>query len=112
MLIDLFQASVSIQLLLVGVSFVSSNAQMSLALNVNRRLHTDPFGADVQCCGGPRGCCGSCCDSSFDEDDFDERMKKEQAKNGPNAQPVDSQPGPSHDMSTVTDDPKPTNVVI
>lgn len=75
-------------------------------------LHTDPFGADVRCCGGPRGCCGSCFDSSFDEDDFDERLKKEQAKNGANAEPVDSQPVPSHGMSTVTGDPKPTNVEV
>ena len=66
----------------------------------------DAFGADVRC-GGPRGCCGSCCDSSFNEDDFEERLKKEQAKNGANAEPVDSQPAPSHGMSTTTDEPKP-----
>ncbi|KAF8556603.1 hypothetical protein OG21DRAFT_1506355 [Imleria badia] len=66
-----------------------------------------PFGADVRCCGGPRGYCGSCCDSSFNEDDFEERLKKEQAKNGTNAEPVDSQPAPSQGMSTATSEPKP-----
>ncbi|KAG8216042.1 hypothetical protein J3R82DRAFT_8039 [Butyriboletus roseoflavus] len=69
-----------------------------------------PFGADVRCGGGPRGCCGSCCDSSFNEDNFDERMKKEQARNGANAEPVGSQPVPSHVMCQVTSDPKSTNV--
>ncbi|KAG6380167.1 hypothetical protein JVT61DRAFT_8256 [Boletus reticuloceps] len=69
--------------------------------------HTDPFGA--RCCGGPRGCCGSCCDNSFNEDDFDEHLKKVQAKNGANTEPVESQPTPSQGMSTATGDPKPTN---
>jgi len=61
------------------------------------------FGADVRCCpGGPRGCCGSCCDASFDKDDLDERMKKkEQAKDAANPEPVTSQPGPSDAMSPI-----------
>jgi hypothetical protein len=111
----LWKVSVSLQLFNVGVSFLSSDlstTQVLLSLNANRCLHTDPYGADVRCCGGPRGCCGSCCDSSFDEDDFEERLKKEQAKNGANAEPVDSQPVPSHGMSTVTGDPKPTMVEV
>jgi len=67
------------------------------------------FGAD--CCGGPQGCCGSCFDSSFNDDDFDERAKNAQANNGADAEPVDSQPAPSQDMSTtITGDQKPTNV--
>ncbi|KAF8128705.1 hypothetical protein EV363DRAFT_1221404 [Boletus edulis] len=65
-----------------------------------------PFGA--RCCGsGPRGCCGSCCDNSFNEDNFDEQLKKAQAKNSANTEPVDSQPTPSQGMSTATGDPKP-----
>ncbi|KAN0094703.1 hypothetical protein V8E55_002990 [Tylopilus felleus] len=69
-----------------------------------------PFGADARCCccGGPRGCCGSCFDSSFDRDDFDEQLKKEQAKKGADTKPVDSQPAPSQGMSATTSDPKPT----
>ena len=95
----------------VGVSLVSLDftAQVSLALNANRSLHTDAFGAD--CCGGPQGCCGSCFDSSFNDDNFDARAKNAQAHNSADAEPVNSQPVPSQDMSTtVTGDQKPTNV--
>jgi len=28
------------------------------------------------CCGGPRGCCGSCLQGSFDEDDFEQAEEK------------------------------------
>ncbi|KIJ63649.1 hypothetical protein HYDPIDRAFT_113148 [Hydnomerulius pinastri MD-312] len=67
------------------------------------------FGADTKCCGGPRGCCHSCFSSSFDEDDFDERMKQDQArKQGDVDKPVDSQPAPSQGMS-VTDNTKSDN---
>ncbi|TFL03867.1 hypothetical protein BDV98DRAFT_563197 [Pterulicium gracile] len=31
-------------------------------------------------CGGNRGCCGSCCDESFDEDVFDRELRKDMAK--------------------------------
>lgn len=37
-------------------------------------------------------------------------MKREQARNGANAEPVDSQPVLSHGMPQVTDEPKSTNV--
>lgn len=38
-------------------------------------------------------------------------MKKEQAKNA-NAEPVDSQPAPSHGMTTATEVPKPTDMAV
>ncbi|KAF8842828.1 hypothetical protein BDN67DRAFT_965251, partial [Paxillus ammoniavirescens] len=71
---------------------------ITTALQTWCNLHA--FGANVRCCGGQQGCCGCCCDSSFNEDDFDERMKKERArKERDNNEPVDSQPAPTQGMS-------------
>ncbi|KAH7882950.1 hypothetical protein F5I97DRAFT_153857 [Phlebopus sp. FC_14] len=57
------------------------------------------FGADIKCCGGQRGCCGRCCDSSFDKDDFDERIKKHQERQRENHDiPVAAQPLPTPKM--------------
>ncbi len=39
---------------------------------------TDNWGANGCCSGnGQAGCCGSCCDKCFNEDDFDEQTKKD-----------------------------------
>jgi hypothetical protein len=68
-------------------------------------LTTYPFsteafglGSDTKpCCGGPRGCCGSCFNKGFDEDAFGDeeedrarKRKKRNAKGGGGA--VDKQP--------------------
>jgi len=59
------------------------------------------------CCGGPRGCCGSCFEKSFEEDAFQAAERKAQAKeekarlaagqDGP-AGAVDTQPTPAEKM--------------
>ncbi|KAG1767810.1 hypothetical protein EDD22DRAFT_277767 [Suillus occidentalis] len=55
------------------------------------------FGANAKCCG-PRGCCG-CCRESFDDDHFDEQMRREMERTKDTSQPVKTQPGPSVNMT-------------
>ncbi|KAH7928330.1 hypothetical protein BV22DRAFT_1030820 [Leucogyrophana mollusca] len=61
------------------------------------------FGANVNCCS-QRGCCGCCCQSSFDDDNFDEQMKREMERTQQDrpVKPVDTQPVPSQNMSAST----------
>ncbi|KAG1752136.1 hypothetical protein EDB19DRAFT_1093590 [Suillus lakei] len=61
--------------------------------------NTNVFGSNTKCCG-PQGCCGGCCRESFDEDHFDEQMKKEMERTKDTSQPVETQPGPSGSMTT------------
>ncbi|KAH7910917.1 hypothetical protein BJ138DRAFT_1179940 [Hygrophoropsis aurantiaca] len=60
------------------------------ALTTWCNLHA--FGSDTSCWG--QGCCNSCFKKSFDEDNFDEQMKKEmeRTRQDPPPQPVDTQP--------------------
>ncbi|OJA14260.1 hypothetical protein AZE42_06867 [Rhizopogon vesiculosus] len=60
------------------------------------------FGANARCCGGPQGCCGSCCQGSLDEDNFDEQLKRETERTKATSQPVETQPGPSDNMTANT----------
>jgi hypothetical protein len=42
-------------------------------------MSTEPYGID--CCGrGNAGCCGACCDGSFNRDAFDEDGNLEETK--------------------------------
>ncbi|OAX43718.1 hypothetical protein K503DRAFT_64934 [Rhizopogon vinicolor AM-OR11-026] len=64
-------------------------------------LHTILFGS-LKCCGGSQGCCGSCCQGSLDEDNFDEQLKRETERTKATSQPVETQPGPSDNMTART----------
>ncbi|KAK0205494.1 hypothetical protein DFS33DRAFT_773642 [Desarmillaria ectypa] len=47
------------------------------------------WGANGCCCGnGQAGCCGSCCDKCFNEDDFDNRAKKDAETTNQQMQPA------------------------
>ncbi|KAF9557806.1 hypothetical protein CPC08DRAFT_710119 [Agrocybe pediades] len=56
-------------------------------------------------CGGnsSAGCCGRCCSQSFDEDAFDEQVKKDMEKtrdpNAPSSPPKNQQMAPTEGMS-------------
>ncbi|KAG1819271.1 uncharacterized protein BJ212DRAFT_83214 [Suillus subaureus] len=64
----------------------------ALGCNINA------FGANARCCGA-QGCCGGCCRESFDEDHFDEQMKREMERTKDTSRPVETQPGPSVNMA-------------
>jgi len=73
-------------------------------IDVARVLTDSPatYGADG-CCGSRNsnaGCCGSCCGKSFDEDIFDEQVKKdlEKTRDPDAAPPTEKQPPPSEGM--------------
>lgn len=63
--------------------------------------HTDAFGANG-CCNSnsTAGCCGSCCNKSFDEDRFDEQMKEDSEKNTNNDGQLIRTPGMSVQPAT------------
>jgi hypothetical protein len=58
-------------------------------------IQSEAFGGNGCCSSGntTAGCCGSCCDDSFNEDSFDKHM----AKSG--AEPKASQPAPAGEMT-------------
>ncbi|KAG2073961.1 hypothetical protein BDR04DRAFT_257099 [Suillus decipiens] len=68
-------------------------------------LPTTAVGCNINTCGisakccGPQGCCGGCCGESFDEDRFDEQIKREMERTKDISLPIEIQPGPSVGMS-------------
>lgn len=82
---------------------------------VHTRLQTytgylDALGADCNCCGGPRGCCNSCFESSLNEDNFEKQLKEDTERREAAArrlQVVDAQPAPTEDMNSESATGKP-----
>jgi len=64
---------------------------------LNPWCNTHAFGANG-CCNSnsTAGCCGSCCNKSFDEDRFDEQMEEDSKKSKTNK---DQPPIPTEGMS-------------
>ncbi|KAK0219689.1 hypothetical protein EDD85DRAFT_336952 [Armillaria nabsnona] len=65
------------------------------------------WGADGCCSGnGQAGCCGSCCDKCFNDDDFDEQTKKDVKTTGQQMQGAQQMSVPAASEPTVaTPDP-------
>lgn len=64
------------------------------------RYYSESYGSNANrtSCGGTRGCCGSCFQSGFDEDDFEkaerkaeERRRKERGRDARNTQQQDQE---------------------
>jgi len=59
-----------------------------------------PLGAGGCCGRNSQGCCGSCCADSFNEDTFDEQVKKDMARiRAPDTDLVAAQPKEGNDMT-------------
>ncbi|KAG2108454.1 uncharacterized protein F5147DRAFT_695032 [Suillus discolor] len=70
--------------------------------------YLDALGANCQCCSGPRGCCNSCFESSSNEDNFDEQLKKDTERREAAARRLfDAQPAPTQDMNCESSTDKP-----
>ncbi|EEB95972.1 hypothetical protein MPER_04975 [Moniliophthora perniciosa FA553] len=61
----------------------------------------EPYGIrGCGCCDNPKGCCGSCCDRSFNDDNFDEEVKKDMEKT--RRKENNEQPSATKDMDAAT----------
>ncbi|KAJ8596046.1 hypothetical protein M405DRAFT_806119 [Rhizopogon salebrosus TDB-379] len=82
-----------------GLAVLCGCCCVALAGALQTWCNTNAFGADARCCGGSQGCCGSCFQGSLDEDNFDEQLKKQREREKDTSGPVETQPGPSDNMT-------------
>lgn len=64
---------------------------------------SEAYGAKGCCGNSNAGCCGSCCNSSFDEDAFDVQAQKDRKE----AEGTDAQLAPQVQMSAIKLKPQP-----
>ncbi|KAG1752137.1 hypothetical protein EDB19DRAFT_1824531 [Suillus lakei] len=79
-----------------------------IATSLQQWCDIHAFGADCKCCGGPRGCCNSCFESSLNEDNFEKQLKEDTERREAAARRlVDAQPVPTEDMNSGSSTDKP-----
>ncbi|KAG1802058.1 uncharacterized protein HD556DRAFT_793671 [Suillus plorans] len=86
-------------------------ASCVMGSSLQQWFDTHALGANCRCCSGPRGCCNSCFESSSNEDNFDEQLKKDTERREAAAERLfDAQPAPTQDMNceSSTDKPVPS----
>lgn len=84
-----------------------------IATSLQQWCDIHALGADCNCCGGPRGCCNSCFESSLNEDNFEKQLKEDTERREAAArrlQVVDAQPAPTEDMNSESSPGKPVSV--
>ncbi|KAG2748541.1 hypothetical protein P692DRAFT_20819235 [Suillus brevipes Sb2] len=84
-----------------------------IATSLQQWCNIHALGADCNCCGGPRGCCNSCFESSLNEDNFEKQLKEDTERREAavrRLQVVDAQPAPTEDMNSESSPGKPVPV--